>query len=426
MSLTVGRGEVHALMGPNGSGKSTLASTLMGSPEYVTRSGTVRFKGEDITEWTADVRGKSGIFLAFQYPQEIPGVSVRQFLRQALSERTGIDLSVLEIRLAMMEWMQRLDMDPAFADRFLNEGFSGGEKKRNEVLQMAMLEPELAILDETDSGLDIDALRVVASRRQRGPRRSSRAGRAGHHPLPAPPGPPHPRRRAHPRSTAASSTPADRSSPSGWRPRGSTLEADRPRPARRRRPSRPTSRSCRRRIHDQRLVFLDSAASSQKPRQVLDAMDHYYETHHANVHRAAYTLAEEATNAMEGARSKVARFIGAARPDEVVFTKNATESINLIARSWGAANLGPGDVDPAQPARAPRQHRPVAAARRRAGASRSVGSRSRDDGQLDLTDIDRLIDGVSLLEHLGHVERRRHHPAGAARWPTWPTPPARW
>jgi Fe-S cluster assembly ATP-binding protein len=163
VSLQVGRGEIHALMGPNGSGKSTLASTLMGSPEYVTTAGSVRFKGEDITDWTADVRGKSGIFLAFQYPQEIPGVSVRQFLRQALSERKGIDLSVLEIRLAMMEWMERLDMDPSFADRFLNEGFSGGEKKRNEVLQMAMLDPELAILDETDSGLDIDALRVVAS-----------------------------------------------------------------------------------------------------------------------------------------------------------------------------------------------------------------------------------------------------------------------
>ena len=163
VSLTVGRGEVHALMGPNGSGKTTLASTLMGSPEYVTTGGTVRYRGEDITDWTADVRGKAGIFLAFQYPQEIPGVSVRQFLRQALSERKGIDLSVLEIRLAIMEWMQRLDMDPSFADRYLNEGFSGGEKKRNEILQMAILEPELAILDETDSGLDIDALRVVAS-----------------------------------------------------------------------------------------------------------------------------------------------------------------------------------------------------------------------------------------------------------------------
>ncbi len=163
VSLTVRPGEVHALMGPNGSGKSTLASTLMGSPEYVTTGGTVRFKGDDITDWTADLRGRQGIFLAFQYPQEIPGVSVRQFLRQALSERKGIDLSVLEIRLAIMEWMERLDMDPSFADRFLNEGFSGGEKKRNEVLQMAILEPELAILDETDSGLDIDALRVVAN-----------------------------------------------------------------------------------------------------------------------------------------------------------------------------------------------------------------------------------------------------------------------
>jgi Fe-S cluster assembly ATP-binding protein len=162
VDLVVQPGEVHALMGPNGSGKSTLASTLMGSPEYTVTSGALRYKGDDITEWGADVRGKAGIFLAFQYPQEIPGVSVRQFLRQALSERKGIDLSVLEIRLKMMEWMERLEMDPAFADRFLNEGFSGGEKKRNEVLQMAILEPELAILDETDSGLDIDALRVVA------------------------------------------------------------------------------------------------------------------------------------------------------------------------------------------------------------------------------------------------------------------------
>jgi Fe-S cluster assembly ATP-binding protein len=162
LSLTVNPGEVHALMGPNGSGKSTLANTLMGSPEYTARSGSVRFHGDDITTWGPDVRGKAGLFLAFQYPQEIPGVSVRQFLRQALSQRKGIDLSVLEIRLAIMEWMKRLDMDPSFADRYLNEGFSGGEKKRNEVLQLAILEPEMAILDETDSGLDIDALKVVA------------------------------------------------------------------------------------------------------------------------------------------------------------------------------------------------------------------------------------------------------------------------
>ncbi len=163
VTLEVGSGEVHALMGPNGSGKSTLASTLMGSPEYTVTSGSIRYKGDDITGWTADMRGREGIFLAFQYPQEVAGVPVRQFLRQALSQRKGIDLSVLEIRLAIMEWMQRLEMDPSFADRFLNEGFSGGEKKRNEVLQMAILEPDLAILDETDSGLDIDALKVVAA-----------------------------------------------------------------------------------------------------------------------------------------------------------------------------------------------------------------------------------------------------------------------
>jgi Fe-S cluster assembly ATP-binding protein len=162
VDLSIGAGEVHALMGPNGSGKSTLANTLLGSPEYAVTSGGVRFKGDDITDWPTDVRGKAGLFLAFQYPQEFAGVSVLNFLRQALSARKGIDLSMLELRLAIMEWMERLDMDPSFADRYLNEGFSGGEKKRNEILQMAILEPDMAILDETDSGLDIDALKVVA------------------------------------------------------------------------------------------------------------------------------------------------------------------------------------------------------------------------------------------------------------------------
>ena len=162
VDLTIGAGEVHALMGPNGSGKSTLASTLLGSPEYEVTHGALRFRGDDITSWPTDVRGKAGIFLAFQYPQTIAGVSVLNFLRQALSARKGIDLSVLELRLSIMEWMGRLEMDPSFLDRYLNEGFSGGEKKRNEILQMAILEPELAILDETDSGLDIDALKVVA------------------------------------------------------------------------------------------------------------------------------------------------------------------------------------------------------------------------------------------------------------------------
>ena len=162
VDLVVHPGEIHALMGPNGSGKSTLASVLLGSPEYEVTSGSVHFRGDEITDWSPDVRGKAGIFLAFQYPLEVAGVSVINFLRQALSARKGLDLSVLELRLSIMDWMDRLGMDPSFAARYVNEGFSGGEKKRNEILQMAILEPEMAILDETDSGLDIDALRVVA------------------------------------------------------------------------------------------------------------------------------------------------------------------------------------------------------------------------------------------------------------------------
>lgn len=161
LNLTIMKGEVHVIMGPNGSGKSTLANVLLGSPDYEVTQGTVKFNGDDITDWGPDVRGKAGIFLAFQHPIEVAGVSVLNFLRQALSARKGIDMSVLELRLSLMEWMDTLGMDRSFMERHLNEGFSGGERKRNEILQMAVLEPEMAILDETDSGLDIDALRVV-------------------------------------------------------------------------------------------------------------------------------------------------------------------------------------------------------------------------------------------------------------------------
>jgi len=163
IDLTINKGEIHALMGPNGSGKSTLASVLLGSPEYSITKGSIHFRGEDITSWSTEMRGKSGIFLAFQYPHEVAGVSVINFLRQALSARKDMKMSVLELRLSIMEWLERLNMDPSFAERYLNEGFSGGEKKRNEILQMAILEPEMAILDETDSGLDIDALTIVAN-----------------------------------------------------------------------------------------------------------------------------------------------------------------------------------------------------------------------------------------------------------------------
>ncbi len=162
VSLTVGAGEVHALMGPNGCGKSTLASTLLGSPEYQVTGGSILFRGDNITDWSADMRAKAGLFLAFQYPLEFPGVSVLNFLRQAVLARRDEEVSVLDLRKSMLRWMDRLGMDSSFGDRYLNEGFSGGEKKRNEILQMALLEPHMAILDETDSGLDIDALKTVA------------------------------------------------------------------------------------------------------------------------------------------------------------------------------------------------------------------------------------------------------------------------
>ena len=164
VSLEIGPGEVHALMGPNGSGKSTLAGTLLASPAYEVTAGRILLDGEDITGAGPDDRAARGLFLGFQHPEEIPGVSVLNFLRQAMSRRTGIDdFSVLEVRLKLMEWTKRLGMDDRFTQRYLNEGFSGGEKKRNEVLQMALLEPVVAVLDETDSGLDIDALREVGA-----------------------------------------------------------------------------------------------------------------------------------------------------------------------------------------------------------------------------------------------------------------------
>ena len=162
VDVVVAPGELHALMGPNGSGKSTLANTLAGNPAYRVTAGRILLRGSDITTWAPDARAQAGVFLAFQYPEEIAGVPVSQFLRQAISARRGTEMSVLEVRVVLMEWMKRLDMDPSFASRYLNEGFSGGEKKRNEILQMAMLEPDVAILDETDSGLDVDALRIVS------------------------------------------------------------------------------------------------------------------------------------------------------------------------------------------------------------------------------------------------------------------------
>jgi len=162
LDLEVGEGEIHAIMGPNGSGKSTLANVLMGHPRYEVTGGAITFRGEDVFELEADERAKLGMFLAFQYPSEVPGVSVANFLRTAVNAVREEELSPMEMYRLIQDKMKIMQMDPKFAERYLNEGFSGGEKKRNEILQMLMLEPRLAIMDETDSGLDIDALQVVA------------------------------------------------------------------------------------------------------------------------------------------------------------------------------------------------------------------------------------------------------------------------
>jgi Fe-S cluster assembly ATP-binding protein len=163
IDLTVRQGETHAIMGPNGSGKSTLSNVIMGRPGYVVTAGKVVFQGEDITLLTADQRAKRGLFLAMQYPVEVPGVSVVNFLRTAYTAVKGGQTSALAFRKHMKEKMEVLGVEDAMVARYVNQGFSGGEKKRNEILQLAVLEPQIAILDETDSGLDIDSLKTVAT-----------------------------------------------------------------------------------------------------------------------------------------------------------------------------------------------------------------------------------------------------------------------
>ena len=162
IDLTIRQGEIHALMGPNGSGKSTLSNVIMGRPGYVVTEGQVLLDGENITPLTADARAKRGLFLAMQYPTEIPGVSVVNFLRTAYQSIKAEPISALAFRKHMKTQMDRLGIEDSMVQRYVNQGFSGGEKKRNEVLQLAVLEPKIALLDETDSGLDIDSLKLVA------------------------------------------------------------------------------------------------------------------------------------------------------------------------------------------------------------------------------------------------------------------------
>jgi Fe-S cluster assembly ATP-binding protein len=164
LNLDIPAGEVHAIMGPNGSGKSTLAKVIAGHPEYEVTGGTVTFKGENVLELEPNERSQAGIFLAFQYPVEIPGVSIANFLRTAKQAHLpdGEEMDLFDFQDELLDRMKLLEMDPTFAERPVNDGFSGGEKKRNEILQMAMLQPTMALMDETDSGLDIDALQIVA------------------------------------------------------------------------------------------------------------------------------------------------------------------------------------------------------------------------------------------------------------------------
>ncbi len=165
VDLTIRPGEIHAIMGPNGSGKSTLAKVIAGHPAYEPTGGSVYFRGEDLLDMEPDERARAGVFMAFQYPVAIPGVSIANFLRTALQTRLedGEELDLFDFQELLVDRMEQLEMDPSFAQRPVNDGFSGGEKKRNEILQMAVLKPSLAVMDETDSGLDIDALKIVAN-----------------------------------------------------------------------------------------------------------------------------------------------------------------------------------------------------------------------------------------------------------------------
>ena len=404
VDLTVSSGETHAVMGPNGSGKSTLAYSVAGHPKYTVTRGTVTLDGEDVLSMKVDERARAGLFLAMQYPVEVPGVSVSNFLRTAATAVRG---EAPKLRTWIKEVngeMAALEMDKSFAERNVNEGFSGGEKKRHEILQMALLRPKIAILDETDSGLDVDALRVVSA----GVNRSRETGVGTllitHYTRIL--------RYIEPDFVhvffdgriveSGGRDLADRLESEGYQRYGSpevaavepgvvpeagvvpepgvvpeagavpapvlepvvpvSVEADGAH-ARRRPPAAPCPTFdveairkdfpiLQREVHGVPLVYLDSANTSQKPQVVLDTLTEFYANHNANVARAVHTLGSEATNAFELARDKVAAFVNAPSRDEIVFTKNSTEALNLVAYSMSNATttagaerfrIGPGD-----------------------------------------------------------------------------------
>ena len=400
IDLTIRKGETHAIMGPNGSGKTTLAYALMGHPAYVVKGGKVRWKGYDLLKLSPDKRSRLGLFLAFQYPTAIPGLSVASFIRSALNAKLqGIDknpdvdptdslrggISMLDFRRKMREKMALLKMDDSFAARYVNDGFSGGEKKRLEMLQMAMLEPEFAVLDETDSGLDIDALRIVAegvnamlnpdmgvlliTHYQRllnyitpdfvhvlaagrivtsgGKDLALRLEEEGYGPILREAGletdvpddaltvPQEPEAGRGRPMTTVTRPGSDTRGPDGG-PVARPLDP--------RAPARPTSRSSTRRSTGTRW----STSTPRRPRRSRWSCSRRWTPTTASTTRTSTAGSTRSARrrprrTRRPARAS-ARLIGAPDAHEIVFTRNATEAINLVAYSWGRRNIGRGDV----------------------------------------------------------------------------------
>ena len=413
VDLTVSAGQTHAIMGPNGSGKSTLAYAIAGHPKYLVTQGSITLDGEDVLAMSVDARARAGLFLAMQYPVEVPGVSVSNFLRTAITAVRGEAPKLRTFGKELQAAMESLSIDPEFARRNLNEGFSGGEKKRHEILQLELLAPKIAVLDETDSGLDIDALKVVAEGINRF-RAAPDHGRHADHALHPDPALHHAglRARVRRRADRRGGRPRARRDPRGRRlravgqGRGGLMTLD---VARIRKDFPILERTVR---GGQPLVYLDSANTSQKPRQVIDALTEFYERHNANIHRATHELGEEATEAYEGARIKAAQFIGAADETEVIFTKNISEGINLVAYSMGNASaggsgpdrfrLGPGDEIVITEMEHHSNIVPWQLLCERTGATLRWFKVTGWDGQLDLSAADELINERTKLVALVH------------------------
>ena len=428
LDLTASKGEVHALMGPNGSGKSTLANVIMGQPNLEVTEGQIIFKGQDITEADPDERARMGLFMAFQYPVSIPGVTITKYLRMVMNahrhERGEGEVSLKDFRKLVEQAMELTHVPREFSSRYLNEGFSGGEKKRLEILQLALQRPEIAVLDETDSGLDIDALNTVAHGVNTVAARD-RPRRAHHHPLPAHPAPGQARPRVdHVRGAdrQAGRLGARRAA----RARGVWLGARRGRGGGVAMGALADTAIAHEfpSLDREGLVYLDTGATSQTPRTVLDAMEDYYAHHRASVHRGVYPLAVEATELFEGARERIARWLNWG-VEETIFTGNVTEALNLVAYAWGDANVGPGDRVVVTEMEHHSNFVPWQQLALRRGAEFSVVGFD-EEGQLDLDALDALLAGgdvkvvavVHVSNTLGTINPvqeivRRAHDAGA-------------